>query len=264
MDDLETLITINNNPSTDEIYTHIKVIHDLLERHQIKHWLIYGTLLGSVRQQDIIPYDYDFDFGILYEDRDKIVSIAEKELDSKYKVEFTTGTLYSKASRFKKAETKWRVSLKVKYNDTPIGDLYIYYKCNDGFMRRYDPMDKILFWPNSTFPSILVDNLDIGTIRDLKLPIPNNPILLLEHYYGPMWVTPIQASSQDGKNHPNYDYYGGYKKASLKELTNKTIRAFDKVKDILELKPSLKPDAIEFIFPLEHIDWLKENEECIL
>ena len=260
MDDLENLINIDNTPKTEEIFHHLEYIHNILEKNKIKHWLMYGTLLGCIRNKDIIPYDYDFDFGILIEDYEKILSI---QLDNpKYKIELTTGILYSKKTQFKKAETKWRISLKVIYNEIAVGDLYIYTKCKDNYMRRYDPKEKILFWPKSIYPSILTDDLDYGYIRNIKLPIPKYSICLLEYFYGPMWKIPIKASSQNGENHPDYDYYAGYLYSSLDKLlfrikeemnTNDNINiSFD--------KPSFNVDDIDFLFPLDQLQWLKDNE----
>ena len=45
---------------------------------------MYGTLLGCIRNKDVIPYDNDFDFGILYPDIDKILSIDLE--DRNYKI----------------------------------------------------------------------------------------------------------------------------------------------------------------------------------
>jgi hypothetical protein len=98
---------------------------------------MYGTLLGCVRNKDVIPYDYDFDFGILFSDIDKILSIDLE--NKKYRIGKTKGgTIYSKKSEFKDVEGIWRVSLKVMYEEMAVGDLYIYYRFDDGYMQRYD------------------------------------------------------------------------------------------------------------------------------
>jgi len=263
MDDLENLVLIDNKPTPDEIFSHISYIHNILSTHNIKHWLMYGTLLGCIRNKDIIPYDYDFDFGILISDINNILNINLN--NNNYKIQKTTGTLYSKKTKFKKCETKWRISLKVLYKENPVGDLYVYNKNDkDNYMRRYDPNEKILFWPRSIFPSFLIeDKLDYGYIRNLKLPIPKYSICLLEYFYGPMWTVPIQAKSQNGMNHPDYDFYAGYMYSNLGKLNNRIIEEVKKCegREISFGEPLLSCEEVEYVFPLDQFEWCNENSK---
>ena len=43
-------------------------VFSVLEKHQVRYWLEGGSLLGAVRNGDIIPWDYDVDIGIYHED----------------------------------------------------------------------------------------------------------------------------------------------------------------------------------------------------
>ncbi|XP_061682515.1 fukutin-related protein [Syngnathoides biaculeatus] len=45
-----------------------KYVINILESSGVRYWLEGGTLLGAVRHQDIIPWDYDVDLGIYLED----------------------------------------------------------------------------------------------------------------------------------------------------------------------------------------------------
>ena len=56
----------------------------ICEKHNLTYFLIYGTLLGEVRHQGVIPWDDDIDVGMPRSDYDKFLKIAPTELDSKY------------------------------------------------------------------------------------------------------------------------------------------------------------------------------------
>ncbi|OAD21065.1 LicD-like protein, partial [Candidatus Thiomargarita nelsonii] len=51
---------------------------DLLTKHGIFHWLDYGSLLGALRNQEIIPWDTDVDFGFLKADMEKVLALKSK------------------------------------------------------------------------------------------------------------------------------------------------------------------------------------------
>jgi len=258
MDDLEKIIEINHNPNSDEIFSHLKFISNLLKDNGIKHWILYGTLLGAIREKNIIKYDYDFDLGDFYEDAERILKLNENINSLGYVLEKGFGVVYN-TKKLKESEYKWRVSIKLKHLDKIIGDLYIYYKCNDGFVRRFDPEEKIYYWPNSTFPYYFVEKLEELEINGIKFPAPQHGIELIKHYYGPLWEVPIKAASQDGQNHPDYDLYGNYKYSSLKSLINYV----NKISDV-ELEPSFSKNNIEYLFPLDQLGYIKENENILI
>lgn len=254
MDDLESITNIDNTPTKEDVFKHLLFTSSLLKENNIKHFILYGTLLGAIREKDIISYDYDFDMGIFYEDYSKVYELNSLITDTRYKFEYTKGTVY-KLSNFKDREYLWRVSLKVVYDGDAVGDLFIYKRCDDGFIRRYDPKDKIYFYPNSTFPYFLVEQLEELSINNASFPAPRHPEILVRYYYGPMWKTPIKSASQNGENHPDYDYYGNFKYSNLKLFTDHLRETHN-----IDLKPDFGFDNINYFFPLEQYDWIKDNE----
>ena len=48
---------------------------DILDQNRIKYWLEAGTLLGILRDGDLIPWDYDADLGILAQSADEIMKL---------------------------------------------------------------------------------------------------------------------------------------------------------------------------------------------
>lgn len=61
-------------------------VRDLLEKNNIKYFLLFGTLLGAYRENDFIKHDRDIDIGILAESKDDLEKMvingcfAEKDI----------------------------------------------------------------------------------------------------------------------------------------------------------------------------------------
>lgn len=67
-----------------EIYGHIA---EICKRHNLRFFVIDGTLLGAVRHQGFIPWDDDIDLGMPRPDFDKFMQIAPNELPEGLRVE---------------------------------------------------------------------------------------------------------------------------------------------------------------------------------
>lgn len=59
-------------------YSLLKDIDEILTEHHIKYVLISGSLLGSYRHGDIIPWDDDADICIRYEDHDSLMKLQNE------------------------------------------------------------------------------------------------------------------------------------------------------------------------------------------
>ena len=236
----------------NELFTHLLYITNVLTQHDIKHWITYGTLLGAVRDKDIITYDYDFDLGCMIEDEKKILDLNPIIKKDSYEFVKTIGTLYNVKNHTE--ESGSRVSLKIVYKDIIMGDIYLYHLCPDGFVRRYDPNAKILFWPKATLHSYFTDNLIKIKIRDNEFFCPKDPEFLVSYWYGPTWKSPIKSESQGGTHVENYDYYGGYIGLTLNTMTEYLQNV-----DEIERVPNVDFD-VTYVYPFEQLDWFIKNE----
>lgn len=75
------------NPEGSLLRTHQHRMMELLlafdaicKRHNIRYWLIGGTLIGAARHQGFIPWDDDMDVQMLREDYLRMLDILPKEL----------------------------------------------------------------------------------------------------------------------------------------------------------------------------------------
>ena len=66
-----------------EILKEIKVI---CEKHNLKYFLAYGTLLGAVRHKGFIPWDDDVDIVMYRDEYEKFLKIAKTELPTYLKL----------------------------------------------------------------------------------------------------------------------------------------------------------------------------------
>lgn len=50
------------------------LLKSVFDKHNIRFWLLWGTLLGAIRENDFIDHDSDIDIGMFYEDKERLLS----------------------------------------------------------------------------------------------------------------------------------------------------------------------------------------------
>jgi hypothetical protein len=116
----------------------------LLNKYGIAYWADYGTLLGVVRDGDMIPWDYDVDFGILDSEMCKIDN-------DQFKNDLIDRGLVLKKSKNNALKIYYICDLdkftpEIFYTPKTHVDLYVYINENNIIKRRckYDHKNVIL------------------------------------------------------------------------------------------------------------------------
>jgi hypothetical protein len=133
---------------------------------------LYGTLLGLVRNGDILCHDDDIDLGIVDFQFKKGCQLLKKEFIEKYpEYEFTSKRYL------------WYVDIDVVHKDS---GLHADIACLHN--RSYFPVDSLfplnysehLYWPSRCIFPLRFDD-------QINLWMPNNPMDFLKHLYGLSW-----------------------------------------------------------------------------
>lgn len=65
----------------------IEILEEIVricEKHNLRYFLAFGTLLGAIRHKGFIPWDDDLDIGMPRDDYEKFMKVAKEELDERF------------------------------------------------------------------------------------------------------------------------------------------------------------------------------------
>jgi fukutin-related protein len=141
----------------------------LLTQHNIKFWMDFGTALGAVRENAIIQWDKDADFGLLEEDYDKILSLKDQIHEESFDIATVSepGVIriyYSKVNRNQLDLFFWRNENEIMVSDHSLNK-------------------------NKFFPSYFIQQTPAVHFYDKMIPAPYDVEKFLEYRFGD-WKTP--------------------------------------------------------------------------
>ncbi len=145
-----------------------------LDALNIPFWLAWGTLLGAVRDNDIIPWDRDVD--LLIKASDWIPDFCEHFTD------------FARCSTVNYALN--RVTNVVLFSDLPVRIdviLQFYNSDYDAYITLGPPCAE---WMGGVMPADKLDNPDYVEMLGTKFQVPKDPEEVLESIYGPDWRIP--------------------------------------------------------------------------
>jgi hypothetical protein len=157
-------------------------VDELLARHGILHWLDYGTLLGAVRDGQLIPWDEDVDFGILAADAEAVRALRRE--------------IESAGHRLDLAEYPDVLRIQLSKANQIHVDLFTWHE-RDGVLAH--GADRTWDWPGmqdrSAFPRAYLEPTEKILLHGRRYPAPS-PVdtFLREHRYGDGYLTPVRST----------------------------------------------------------------------
>jgi len=214
--------------SPDTIFRHLSYVARVLREADLWHCAVYGTLLGGLREGDVIPWDDDFDFLVRPRDVPELLALDERIAADGYAFRSRVRPSRILAVRSEGLEKFWDGSISVFHDDQKVGDLYCFTLCEDGVLRRLD-VERGVYWvPRSSFPAWFVEARGTVRVRDLELPAPRDAEKFLAGVYGEDWHTPYRAPRQGGKPRKGATIHGDrYAPKLHAELAWCRARGFD-------------------------------------
>lgn len=158
-------------------------VDEFMKRHEFQYWLAYGTLLGCVRDKTLIPWDEDIDLGI---------TLNTSVVLLRYMSEFLKVGYSYKVSIHPNTGRILCITIFCSLINALHVDLDVFEPCQDFHMGK---IARSIPFPGSFFPWRCIEpvgegELSGGTLDKHKFPIPTEPEIFLDNFYGNDWRTP--------------------------------------------------------------------------
>jgi len=179
---------VKTNIRRDNLIDLYNIITNISELSNTKPFILYGTLLGYIRNKDLICYDYDLDFGINNNDYEIFKTHLINYLKDNKDIEIEIKDFMNmKSTKLIHKNTGisadiFTLSLNNYYYNRDVSKLYTKYYLNENCVDMpknwIDNLQKVLFLGRYTY-------------------IPNKPHELLKCYYGTNYMTPDHTCNYD-------------------------------------------------------------------
>ncbi len=166
-------------PQDVEIATeNLLLMKEILNKYDIEFWLMFGTLLGAIRDKDFIKHDTDTDIGGFYRDNEKLLA-AIPDMVSK---------------GFTPIRAKTSIGAYIFIRKDEYIDIYLY-----RLVKNHMNINVWNCW-NYEIPETYFKEFNHIQFLNTIFTVPSNSDLLLEEWYGKDWQEPkIDTHAQINK-----------------------------------------------------------------
>ena len=143
------------------------IFKDICNKYGLKHWVMYGSLLGAVRHDGFIPWDDDVDVAMPREDFNEFLRVAPKELAEPYSLQcpYTYPNCYITNVTMRNGNGTFtpKVFRKLDYNKGIPLDIFPFDYCNlETWPKEKDDIYyhvmRCASWMKLQHPELLSDN----------------------------------------------------------------------------------------------------------
>lgn len=154
----------------------------ICRKHQLKYWVLDGTLLGSVRHGGWIPWDADVDTMMLKDDYEKLQNIIQSELpEDMWFQDATTDSRYTLGlGKIRNLNSCYIGDTNLSHHNGLQLDIFVGVSKND----------MIFDQENRPFKESDIFPLKVMLFEDIEVYVPNNSDAVLTSLYGDYMTLP--------------------------------------------------------------------------
>ena len=136
----------------------------ICEKYNLQYFVVFGTLLGTIRHQGFIPWDDDIDVSMPRKDYEKFLKVAEKECEGEYFIQTvdTDPAYHLFFAKMRRCNTKF-VENSLQKADSHTG-IYI-----DIIPYDHIPDDEKLLAKQISKTEILVRMLSVSKVKEPQI-----------------------------------------------------------------------------------------------